>query len=144
MGTIPETSTIDGGVIGRTLAVGPDGLPMAGAGASRSSKNRTVTTITSSTAETAITASVARAYLDLYGIIISNSSATASEITIKDSLAGTTVMTFETEAGKTTGFMLPWQSAVQQTGTNSTWTATCGTSVASIKITALYVQTPAA
>ncbi len=140
MGTVPESSTIDGAPIGRMLAVGTDGLPMAGAGASRNAKGRMVTTITSSTAETSIVTKVPGAYLDLYGLIVSNSSASASEVTIKDSLAGTTVMTFETEGGKTTGFMLPWQSSVQQTAKNQDWTATCGTSVASIKITALFVQ----
>ncbi len=142
MGTIPETSTISGGPIDRMMAVGPDGLPMSGTGASRNAKGRQVTTITSSTAETSIVTKIPRVYLDVYGLVISNSSATASEVTIKDSLAGSTVMTFEVPATETRGFMLPWQSAVQQSAANQDWTATCGTSVASIKITALFAQIP--
>jgi len=40
----------------------------------------------------------------------------------------------------TRGFMLPSTSAISQATNNNNWTATCGTSVASIEITALYVQ----
>lgn len=114
-------------------------LMFATSSSSRTTKGRQVTTITSSTAETTIVTAAAASFIDIYGLIISNSSATACEVTIKDATAGTTVTTFEVNASDTKGFMLPTTAAVQQTAVNNNWTATCGTSVASIKITALYV-----
>lgn len=98
------------------------------------------TTITSSTSEATIVTAVASTFLDLYGLIITNTSATATEVTIKDSTAGTTRAVIAVPAGDTRGFMLTESAAIPQATVNNNWTATCADSVASIEITALYVK----
>ena len=110
-------------------------------GAIRDLKAVQNTTITSSTSETTIvTAGGASVFCDLYGLVITNTSATECEVTIKDATAGTTRLAFKVPANDTRGFMLPADSAVPQATANNNWTATCGASVASIKISALYVK----
>lgn len=110
------------------------------AGAPRLLKGRQVTTITSSTSETTIVTAVASTFLDIYGLVLSNTSATATEVTVRDATAGGTISSFMVPAGDTRGFMLPLDSAVPQATVNNNWTATCGSSVASLKISALYVK----
>lgn len=100
------------------------------------------TTITSSIAETTIVTANATNMLDLYGLVIANSSATATTVTIKDATAGTTRFVFMIPASDTRGFMVPACDGHKQAAINNNWTATCGTSVASIHITALTVQNP--
>lgn len=109
-------------------------------GAVRDLKGMQSTTITSSTAETTIVTAVASTFLDLYGLVITNTSATVTKVTIKDSTAGTTRAVFEVPATDTRGFMLPVDSALPQATVNTAWTATCGTSVASVEIAAYYVK----
>ena len=109
-------------------------------GAIRELKAIQNTTITSSTAETTIVTAVASTFLDVYGLVIANTSATGTEVTIKNATAGTTVASFYVPANETRGFMLPVDSAIPQAAVNNNWTATCGTSVASIKISAYYVK----
>lgn len=109
-------------------------------GSIREQKGRQVTTITSSTAETTIVTAVASTFCDLYGLVLSNTSATATEVTIRDATAGGTVSSFMVPAGETRGFMLPESAAWPQATANNNWTATCGTSVASLKVTALFVK----
>lgn len=109
-------------------------------GSIRDLKGNQFTTITSSTAETTVVTQVASTFLDVYGVIIENTSATASKVTFKDSTAGTTQFEIFVPAGDTRGFMLPESGAFKQTTVNTNWTATCGTSVASIVITMLYVK----
>jgi len=109
-------------------------------GAIRDLKGMQSTTITSSTAETTIVTAVASTFLDLYGLVITNTSATVTKVTIKDSTAGTTRAVFEIPATDTRGFMLPVDSALPQAAVNTAWTATCGTSVASVEIAAYYVK----
>jgi hypothetical protein len=109
-------------------------------GAIRDLKGMQSTTITSSTSETTIVTAVASTFLDLYGLVLTNTSATATKVTIKDSTAGTTRAVYEVPAGDTRGFMLPVDSALPQATVNTAWTATCGTSVASVEIAAYYVK----
>lgn len=110
-------------------------------GALRTLKGSQKTTITSSTAETTIvTAGGANVFLDLYGLILANSSATATKVDIRDVTAGTIIATLYVPAGETRGFMLGVDSGYSQTSANTAWTAQCGTSVASIEVTALYVS----
>lgn len=106
----------------------------------RGLKDQQVTTITSSTAETTIVTAVAAVFMDLHGLIITNTSATACVVTIKDATAGTTRMTIAIPAGETRGFMLPSTDAHKQAVVNNNWTATCSASVASINITAFTVR----
>jgi len=109
-------------------------------GSIRDLKGNQVTTITSSTSETTVVTAVAATFLDVYGCIIANTSATATSVIFKDSTAGTTQFEFEVPATETRGFMLPEGGAFKQTTVNNNWTATCGTSVASVIITMLYVK----
>lgn len=98
------------------------------------------TTITSSTSETTIVTAVASTFLDLYGLVLANKSATATLVTIKDATAGTTRAIIHVPAGDTRGFMLDPGAAIPQATVNNNWTATCGTSVDSLYVTALYVK----
>lgn len=109
-------------------------------GALRLLKGRQVTIITSSTVETTIVTAVAATFLDLYGLVLSNTSATGTEVSIRDATAGGTITSFYVPAQDTRGFMLPESGAWPQATVNNNWTATCITSVASLKVTALYVQ----
>lgn len=98
------------------------------------------TTITSSTSETTIITADATYKLDLYGLVLTNTSATATKVTIKDSTEGTTRFVFQVPATDTRGFMLPVDSAHKQAAANNNWTVTCGTSVADLVVTALFVK----
>lgn len=109
-------------------------------GSIRDLKGNQFTTITSSTSETTVVTAVASTFLDVYGCIVENTSATASKVTFKDSTAGTTQFEIYVPAGDTRGFMLPESGGFKQTTVNTNWTATAGTSVASIVISMLYVK----
>lgn len=109
-------------------------------GAIRDLKGVQQTTITSSTSETTIVTAAASTFHDLYGLILTNTSATACNVTIKDATAGTTRAVIAVPAGDTRGFMLPVDAAIPQATVNNNWTATCSASVASIQVTALYVK----
>lgn len=108
-------------------------------GSIRDLKANQVTTITASTSETTIVTAVASTFLDLYGLIVTNTSATAVNVAIKDATAGTTRLNIAVPAGETRGFMLPEGGAIKQNATNNNWTATVSASVSSIIITALTV-----
>lgn len=110
------------------------------AGAPRLLKGRQVTTITSSTAETTILTSVASTFLDIYGLILTNTSATVTKVSVRDATAGGTITVLEVPPTDTRGFMLPLDSAIPQAAVTNNWTAQCGTSVASLEVTVLYVK----
>lgn len=110
------------------------------ANAPRGRKVFQTTTITSSTSETTVLAAAASTFHDVYGVIVANTSATATDITFKDATTGTTRFNIYAPAGDTRGFMLPIDAAYTQATVNNNWTATCGTSVASVKITMFAVK----
>jgi hypothetical protein len=97
------------------------------------------TTITSSTSETTIVTAQASTFLDLQMLILSNSSATQTEVTIRDSTAGTTrlIVSLAADGG---GAVIPFAVPLPQATVNNNWTAQCADSVASIEITAVCVQ----
>lgn len=109
-------------------------------GSIRDLKANQVTTITASVTETTIVTAVAAVFCDLYGLIITNTSATAVNVAIKDATAGTTRLNIAVPAGDTRGFMLPESGAIKQAAVNGNWTATSSASVTSLVITALTVQ----
>lgn len=109
-------------------------------GSIRDLKTTQATTITSSTSENTVLTAVASTFLDVYGVIVCNTSATACDVTFKDSTAGTTRFNIYVPAGETRGFMLPESAAHNQATVNNNWTATCSASVASIKITMFAVK----
>jgi hypothetical protein len=98
------------------------------------------TAITSSTAETTIATADATHKLRLYGLVLANTSATATNVTVKDSTGGTTRFVFALPAGDTRGFMIPAQSGHPQAASNTNWTATSSASVASLQVTAMFVR----
>jgi hypothetical protein len=109
-------------------------------GSVRDLKANQITTITSSTSETTVVTAVASTFMDIYGCIVVNSSATATNVSFKDSTAGTTRFNIYVPAGETRGFMLPESGAFNQTTVNNNWTATSSASVASLIITMLSVK----
>lgn len=134
--TANPTAVTDGQVVNATF----DKLgKQVVVGSVRDLKANQVTTITSSTSETTIVTAVASTFLDLYGLIITNTSATAVNVAIKDVTAGTTRLNIAVPAGDTRGYMLPESGGIKQSAVNNNWTATSSASVASLVITALTV-----
>lgn len=109
-------------------------------GSIRDLKGDAPLTLTATTTETTLIAAVASTFLDVYGVIVTNTSATACEVVFRDVTAGTPRFSIEVPPTDTRGFMLPESAAYKQATVNTAWTAQCGTSVSSIKISALYVK----
>ena len=141
-GLIATTANPSSATAGNTVGAMGDklGRQVVVLGNVRDLKGNQITTITASTSETTVVTAVASTYLDVYGCIVENTSATATKVTFKDSTAGTTQFEIYVPAGDTRGFMLPSSDGFKQTNTNNNWTATCGASVSSIVITMLYVK----
>ena len=98
-----------------------------------------VTTISSSTAETTIvTAGGAGVFNDLTCLTITNGSATATIVTLKDATAGTTRGIYNLAAGG--GVSIPFPTPKAQASANANWTLTCGASVASVYVVAEFVK----
>ncbi|MEO5949837.1 MAG: hypothetical protein ABIQ04_00140 [Candidatus Saccharimonadales bacterium] len=108
-------------------------------GSIRDLKANQITTITASTAETTIVTAVASSFLDLYGLIVTNTSPTAINVVIKDATAGTTRLTIAVPGNDTRGLMLPESGAIKQSAVTNNWTATVSNAVTSVIITALTV-----
>lgn len=108
----------------------------------RENRGNQYTQISASTAETTIVTADATNMRDLYGLIIGNSSATATSVTIRDSTAGTTRMIISIPANETRGFMLPSCDGHKQAAINTAWTAQSSVSVAALNITALVTNNP--
>lgn len=135
-GTVSITALTDGSQ--KTQVVDSAG-GVSTVGSVRANKGNQLTTITTSTAETTIVTANATKKLDLYGLVISNTSGAATNVTIKDSTGGSTRFIFAVPAGDTRGFMIPASDAHPQNAANNNWTATSSASVSSVNITALYV-----
>lgn len=109
-------------------------------GSIRDLKADAALTLTSTTTETTLIAAIASTFNDVYGLIVTNISALACEVIFRDVTAGTPRFSINVPAAETRGFMLSESAAYKQATVNTAWTAQCGTSVASIKISALYVK----
>lgn len=110
------------------------------AGAPRSLKGVQQTSVSNTTSETTIVAAVGSTFLDVYGLILANTGASTTKVTIKDATAGTTRAIIEVPTLETRGFMLPVDSAIPQAAVNSNWTVTCGTATTALEVTAMYVK----
>jgi hypothetical protein len=108
--------------------------------AARTTRGRQVTTITGTSETTIVTAGSSGVFRDLFMLLLTNSSATATVVTIKDATAGTTVMTLAVPAGQTVGYTLSACDAVKQSSSANNWTATLGTGVTSLFVSAFYVE----
>lgn len=109
-------------------------------GAIRDLKGMQQTQISASTSETTIVTAVASTFLDLYGLILANTGATTTKVSIRDDTAGTVRAIIEVPTLETRGFMLPVDSALPQTAVNKNWTATCASSTTALEVTALFVK----
>lgn len=96
------------------------------------------TTITASTSETTIITAAASIFHDLVSIFISNTSATATRVDIRDVTAGSVIFQLYIPAGDMRGLSLttPWP----QTSVNTAWSATSSTSVTDLRISCLYIS----
>lgn len=106
-------------------------------------KGYTHTTITNTQAETNIVPAYSKLggegiFADLYCLLVSNTSATATIVTIRDDTTGAIRAIIPVPAGDIRGFALDEDSGMEQTAGNKPWTATCSGSVTSIEVTALY------
>lgn len=110
------------------------------AGAPRALKGIQQTSVSNTTSETTIITAVASTFLDVYGIILANTGASTTKVTIKDATAGTTRAIIEVPTLETRGFMLPVDSAIPQAAVNTNWTVTCGTATTALEVTAMYVK----
>ena len=101
-------------------------------------KQRTV--ITSSTAETTIvTAGGAGVFRDLVGLVLSNESATEVRVDIRDATAGSIFLSIDL-APDGGGAVLALPAPLVQATAANNWTATCSASVASVYITAQFIN----
>ncbi len=110
------------------------------AGAPRALKAVQQTQISNSTSETTIVTAIASTFNDLYGIILANTGASTTKVTIRDDTAGTIKAIIEVPTLETRGFMLPVDSAITQAVVNKPWSAQCGTATTALEVTALYVK----
>lgn len=108
--------------------------------APRASRARQVTTISNTSETTIVSAGAAGVFRDIFLLLVSNTSATAVNVTIRDSTAGTTVFVLAVPAGQTVGYSLSACDAIKQTTAANNWTAQASASVSSIVITAAYVE----
>lgn len=136
--TANPTAATDGNLVG--AMADKLGRQVVVIGNVRDNKADAALTLTASTSETTVIAAVASTFLDVYGAIVVNTSATACEVVFRDVTAGTPRFSIQVPAGETRGFMLPSSDAYKQATVNTAWTAQCGTSVSSIKINLLYVK----
>lgn len=88
--------------------------------------------------EKIIASKVSGEFHDLYGLTLTNTSATNCNVTIKDSLTGATRFVFAVPANDTRGFMLPKESAHKQANINTDWTATISQTINAIEVTAMW------
>lgn len=109
-------------------------------GATRENKGKQHTTITSSTSETTVVTAVASTFLDLYGLVLSNTSATATNVTLRDGTGGTVIGIYAVPANDIRGFILSVDSAVPQGTVNTNWTVQSSQSISSLEVTAFYVK----
>ena len=135
---IPTAVSADGDAVRRWSDRYGRGIVAA---APRARIGRAVQTITSDTAEKdLIAAGAAGVFRDVYRLVITNRSATAVNVTIRDVAAGGTPMIYAVPAGETRGFSGPVDAASLQTTAANKWTATCSASVDNVHVEACYVE----
>ena len=109
-------------------------------GSIREQKSQSTINLTNSTTETTILPAVAGVFQDVYGLVIANTSTTATAVAIKDSIGGITRMTLAIPANDTISFIVPESAAMNQATVNTAWTATCAVGVSSVSVTVLAIK----
>jgi hypothetical protein len=97
----------------------------------------TGTTIASTTGATTVVAAVASTYCDITSLTITNSSATATLLTLSD---GTNSYIFSAAGGPGWGITIPFNPPLPAASVNTAWTVACGTSVSSVYVVAQYIK----
>lgn len=98
------------------------------------------TQLSNTTSETTIVTAAASIFNDLYGLILANTGATATKVSIRDDTAGTVRAIIYVPAGDTRGFMLPADAGLPQTAVNKNWTAQCSVATTALEVTALFAK----
>lgn len=96
------------------------------------------TSLSNTTTETTIVTAAASIFNDLLSVIFANTGAAATEVSLRDTTAGSVRYTFFIPAGDTRGVV--FQTPVKQTTVNTNWTAQCVTATTAMKITAQFVK----
>lgn len=122
------------------VVVASNQSPIPVSHASRASRARQVTTITNTNETTIVSAGSAGIFRDIFLLLVSNTSATAVNVTIRDATAGTTVFVLAVPAGQTVGYAIAACDAIKQTTAANNWTAQASASVSSVIVTAAYVE----
>lgn len=110
------------------------------AGSPRALKGTFQVSLSNTTTETTILAATASTFHDIYGLILANTGATTTKVSIRDDTAGTVRAIIEVPTLETRGFMLPVDSAVPQTAVNKNWTAQCASATTALEVTGFYVS----
>ena len=106
-------------------------------GAPRDIVGTAALTITASTGSNSLIAAIASTYCDITSLTITNSSATATLLTLSD---GTTSYIFSAGVGPGWGVTIPFNPPLPAASVNTAWTLTCGTSVSSVYVVAQYIK----
>lgn len=77
---------------------------------------------------------------DPYGMIITNTSASNCNVTIRDAISGNIRDVFAIPPNDVRGFMIHPDGARKQTLGNNAWTATLSAGVSNIEITSLFIR----
>lgn len=113
------------------------GRQIVNLGQVRDLRIKQTTTIAASTSETTIGTAVASTFLDLVALVISNTSATAARVDIRDTTAGSVLFSIYCPAADTRGFTLAG-SSVPQTTVNTNWTAQSSASITDLRILTIF------
>lgn len=131
------TRTVGGDVATPVVVLDAQGNVQEWSGGGRLNRDAQATTITDQTETTIVTAGGAGVFKDLYGLIVSNTSATPVRVDIRRATAGSILFSLWCPAGQPAGFTVPGAAIPQTTAANN-WTATASASVTDLRITALY------
>lgn len=115
-------------------------VPIYNASFNRTTQSSQRAVITASTGEATIVTAAVGIYNDLYGLILTNTGYSGTQVDIRNTTAGSIILTFYVPAGDVRGLVLPTTAAILQTSTNTNWTATCGTATSSLIVTALFCE----
>jgi len=96
------------------------------------------TAIINTTETTVIAAGGAGVFNDISQLTVSNNSATATLVSLKDATAGTTRWSALLGANQT--IVAQFIPPIPQASANNNWTATCGTTAASVIVNAVFVK----
>lgn len=129
------TAVTDGQVVNQMFDL--KGRTVSVLGQFRELRSKQTTTIAASTSETTVGTAVASTFLDLVGLIISNTSATAARVDIRDTTGGSVLFSLYIPAGDVRGFSLPG-SSIPQTTVNTNWTAQGSASITDLRVLALF------